>query len=244
MSVHATDPEPMFTAAIFDMDGLLIDSERTLLGIWMQVAQELGGEMREADFVRMVGLGSAESNLILGELLGSEEQVLLLRRRASELLRPGGVAPVYPLRAGALELLGALGQGEVPCAVASSTRIAEVQRCLRDAKVHHHFRHFAGGDEVPRSKPDPAVFLLAAERLGVTPGECLVFEDSLHGVTAARAAGMQVVMVPDLVVPDATLDRHLFARVDSLHAVVPHVQTWFRSGAAASATTTGASRHL
>lgn len=217
----------MFKAAIFDMDGLLIDSERTLLRVWQQVAIELETELREADFVRMVGMSTVESSGILLELLGSEARVQQLRRRATELLRPGGVPPVYPLRAGAEALLARLRLSGVRCAVASSTRVAEVQRCLLSVGVHHHFDQFAGGDEVVRSKPDPGVFLLAAQRLGIEPRDCLVFEDSAHGVTAAHAAGMQVVMVPDLVVPAESLRAKTLAVLASLDDALPHAPRWF-----------------
>jgi beta-phosphoglucomutase-like phosphatase (HAD superfamily) len=221
----------MFAAAIFDMDGLLIDSERALLRVWTQVADEMGATLTEADFVRMVGLGSIESNRILQEIFGTEERVRSMRERAAAMLRPGGEAPLFPLRPGARDLLDRLQASGVPCAVASSTRVSEVRRRLHGVGVLDRFAGVAGGDEVARSKPDPGVFLLAAERLGIAPAQCLAFEDSVHGVIAARAAGMQVVMVPDLVVPDSQLSAQTFALLSSLAEVHAHAGRWFAMGA-------------
>lgn len=221
----------MFSAAIFDMDGLLIDSERVLLRVWTQVADEMGATLVEADFVRMVGLGSIESNRILLEILGTEARVRSMRERAADLLRPGGEPPLFPLRPGARELLDLLNARGVPCAVASSTRASEIKRRLQGVGVLDRFAELAGGDEVARSKPDPAVFLLAAQRLGIDPMHCLAFEDSVHGVVAARAAGMQVVMVPDLVVPDVELSTQTFALLGSLAEAHAHTGRWFAMGA-------------
>jgi beta-phosphoglucomutase-like phosphatase (HAD superfamily) len=221
----------MFAAAIFDMDGLLIDSERALLRVWTQVADEMGATLVEADFVRMVGLGSIESNRILQEVFGTEARVRSMRERASDLLRPGGEPPLFPLRPGARDLLDLLQASGVPCAVASSTRVSEVRRRLHGVGVLDRFAGLAGGDEVARSKPDPGVFLLAAERLGIAPTRCLAFEDSVHGVIAARAAGMQVVMVPDLVVPDPELSAQTFALLGSLAEAHAHTGRWFAGAA-------------
>lgn len=217
----------MFSAAVFDMDGLLIDSERVLLRVWTQVADEMGARLHEADFVRMVGLGSIDSNRILLDIFGSEERVRSMRERAAHLLRPGGRPPLFPLRPGARELLDLLRSAGVPCAVASSTRVSEVRRRLEGVGVLNHFHHVTGGDEVTRSKPHPDVFLLAAERLGVAPKHCLAFEDSGHGVAAALAADMQVVMVPDLVVPDSALQQQTFAIIESLHDAHGSALRWF-----------------
>jgi beta-phosphoglucomutase-like phosphatase (HAD superfamily) len=220
----------MFTAAIFDMDGLLIDSERALLRVWTQVAEEMGATLAEADFVRMVGLGTIESNHILMEIFGTETRVRSMRERAADLLRPGGELPLFPLRPGARDLLDLLQANGVPCAVASSTRVSEVRRRLQGVGVLDRFVSLAGGDEVTRSKPDPGVFLLAAQRLGLAPQQCLAFEDSVHGVMAARAAGMQVVMVPDLVVPDAALSAQTFALLGCLSEAQAHSPRWFAKG--------------
>lgn len=216
----------MFSAAIFDMDGLLIDSERVLLRVWTAIAAEFEVDFPQAEFVRMVGLGAAESNAILQRVLGSEARVHELRRAAAARIRSEDeVAPAFPLRPGAAELIARLRAAEVPIAIASSTRISEVRRRIERVGLLDAFAAFAGGDEVERAKPDPAVFLLAAERLGIAAPDCLAFEDSPHGQRAASAAGMRVVLVPDLVPADP--EQHAHAIVDSLHAAHAHLPLWF-----------------
>jgi beta-phosphoglucomutase-like phosphatase (HAD superfamily) len=108
--------------------------------------------------------------------------------------------------------------------VASSTQVAEVRRRLAVAGIDGFFRAVAGGDEVPRGKPDPAVYLLAAQRAGLDPHSSLAFEDSDHGSAAARAAGLQVVTVPDLKTPDAASSLQQLA---SLADALQHLDDWF-----------------
>jgi HAD superfamily hydrolase (TIGR01509 family) len=135
---------------------------------------------------------------------------------------------VFPLKPGALQLLALLRQRGVPCAVASSTYVEEVRRRLAQVGVLDFFQALAGGDEVLRSKPDPAVYLLAASRLGVAPAQCLAFEDSDHGARAAHVAGLRVVLVPDLKAHEfASAYLHLASLADAM----THVDRWFSDSA-------------
>jgi beta-phosphoglucomutase-like phosphatase (HAD superfamily) len=213
----------VFTAAIFDMDGLLLDSERVIMQAWMEAAQEQGLMLSRADFLQVVGYGTRESHARLSTLLGGEASFrLVLDRARAKLGAHSGV--VFPLKPGALTLLQQLRARGVPCAVASSTNVHEVRRRLAQVGVLALFQAIAGGDEVARSKPDPAVYLLAAERLGVAPECCLGFEDSDHGARAAHAAGLAVVMVPDLKSHDfAAAYMNLF----SLEDAMTHIDQWF-----------------
>lgn len=213
----------MFTAAIFDMDGLLLDSERAIMNAWVSSAAALQLTLREADYLEVVGRSAAEANARLTELLGSREAFAHVQREAQARLSPqAGV--VFPLKPGALRLLQSLARRRVPCAVASSTQVAEVARRLDAAGVAPFFRAVAGGDEVPRGKPDPAVYRLAADRAGIDPQRALAFEDSDHGATAARAAGLQVIVVPDLKTPDAALS---WRQLQSLEDAQAHLDDWF-----------------
>jgi HAD superfamily hydrolase (TIGR01509 family) len=216
-----------FTAAIFDMDGLLLDSERVIMQAWLAAAREERMLLAEPDFLRVVGRGADESTAILSRLLGGAGGYQRVRDRARTLLAalPG---VVFPLKPGALQLLELLRARGVPCAVASSTCVDEVRRRLAKVGVLDYFQAVAGGDEVSRSKPDPAVYLLAAARLGVAAVRCLAFEDSDHGARAAHEAGLRVVVVPDL-------KRYEFEAaymtLPSLEEAVDHVDRWFAGGA-------------
>jgi beta-phosphoglucomutase-like phosphatase (HAD superfamily) len=219
----------MFAAAIFDMDGLLIDSERPIMAAWIEAARALDIELSHSQYMQVVGLATSESQLILAALLGGDEAYLRAIdgvRRRLQLERTDGT-PMFPIKAGAAEFLDALRERGIRCAVASSSTRGQIQACLGSLDLLHHFSAFAGGDEVARAKPDPALYLLAAQRLGVAPADCIAFEDSENGAKAALAAGMRVVVVPDLKHPPAAIVERAFHVLESLHHAVPHLPLWF-----------------
>jgi HAD superfamily hydrolase (TIGR01509 family) len=215
----------VFTAAIFDMDGLLLDSERVIMQAWLCSAEEEQLPLSGPDFLQVVGCGAQESRERLSKLLGgvASFQRVSDRARAKLAAQPG---VVFPLKPGALRLLGLLRARGVPCAVASSTFVAEVRYRLAKVEILDYFQALAGGDEVSRSKPDPQVYLLAADRLGVPPPRCLAFEDSDHGARAAHRAGLHVVMVPDL--KSREFDA-AYMQLSSLEEAVAHLDRWFSS---------------
>ncbi|QNK68971.1 HAD family hydrolase [Variovorax sp. PAMC26660] len=219
----------MFAAAIFDMDGLLIDSERPIMAAWIEAARTLDIELSHSQYLQVVGLATVESELILASLLGGAEAyrhaVAHVRHRL-QLERVDGT-PLFPIKPGANEFLTALRERGTRCAVASSSTSGQIQACLGSLGLLHHFSAFAGGDEVVRAKPDPALYRLAAERLDVDPAQCIAFEDSENGAKAALAAGMRVVVVPDLKHPPASIVERAFHVLDSLHDAVAHVPRWF-----------------
>jgi beta-phosphoglucomutase-like phosphatase (HAD superfamily) len=111
--------------------------------------------------------------------------------------------------------------------VASSSRVEEIRHRLGHVGVLDHFDVVTGGDEVPRGKPDPAIYRLAASRLGVAPADCIAFEDSENGARAAQAAGIRVVIVPDLKRPANEVLARAHGVIDSLEDALAHVPHWF-----------------
>ncbi len=218
---------PRFRAALFDMDGLLIDSERAISEAWLAGARELGFELEMADFVRVIGTAAQQSTALLIEIMGSEEAMRATAEKARALLPQSGGHPVFPLKTGALPLLEALHAAGIPCGVASSSSVAEIRHRLGHVDVLRYFRCVTGGDEVARGKPDPAIYLLAAERLGVAPSECIAFEDSENGARAAQAAGVRVVIVPDLKHPPEDVAARAHGVIGSLADAIGHVPHWF-----------------
>ena len=221
----------MFAAAIFDMDGLLIDSERPIMAAWIEAARTLDIELSHAQYLQCVGLAMVESKQILAALLGGAAAYQHAATQVTAALQlqraDGDLRPLFPIKPGAAELLTALRGRGTRCAVASSSSSGQIQACLGSLDVLHHFEAFAGGDEVARAKPDPALYLLAAERLGVDPVECVAFEDSENGAKAALAAGLRVVIVPDLKHPPESIIGQAFHVLDSLHDAMAHVPLWF-----------------
>jgi beta-phosphoglucomutase-like phosphatase (HAD superfamily) len=147
--------------------------------------------------------------------------------KARTLLPQAGGAPVFPLKPGALPLLEALQAAGIPCAVASSSNVGEIRHRLGHVDVLRYFQSVSGGDEVTHGKPDPALYLLAATRLGVAPQDCIAFEDSENGARAAQAAGIRVVIVPDLRHPPADVAARAFGVIGSLSEAIAHVPHWF-----------------
>ena len=216
-----------FKAAIFDMDGLLIDSERAISQAWIEGAQALGFKLEMADFMQVIGTASQQSTAILTALLGSEAAMRATAAKAHALLPQAGGAPVFPLKSGALPLLEALRAAGIPCAVASSSNVDEIRHRLAHVEVLSYFQSVSGGNEVTHGKPDPALYLLAATRLGLAPGDCIAFEDSENGARAAQAAGVRVVIVPDLKQPSAEVVARAHGVIDSLADALAHVPHWF-----------------
>lgn len=213
-------------AVIFDMDGTLVDSERVIMRAWLAATNDMGLPLRPEDYMRVVGLNVEESNEILAALFGDPGTLMAVRLAVRERLALAG-SMAYPLKPGAMELLTTLRELGIPCAVASSSSAQEIEERLSRVGVLHFFETIAGGDEVDRGKPDPAVYQLAAARLGVSPGHCLAFEDSPHGAASASAAGATVVLVPDLREATPDLAGSVSLVLGSLADAVPRVSSWF-----------------
>ncbi|MEO6104801.1 MAG: HAD family phosphatase [Pseudoxanthomonas sp.] len=201
-------------AVIFDMDGLLIDSERHILECWRAVAAEHALPLDDALWLSMVGLHDAACTQMLVSLLGpaKAERLNIDCKRRYDLLVEKGL----PLKDGALELLQELSARNVPLAIATSTRRERALIKLARCGIDHYFAAIATSSDVTHPKPAPDIYLLAASRLGVAPENCKAVEDSEMGVRAAHAAGMSVIQVPDLV-PATELTRSLAQVVGSLH---------------------------
>jgi HAD superfamily hydrolase (TIGR01509 family) len=225
----------MFSAALFDMDGLLIDSERTIMNTWLAVAREHGVALAPADYLQIVGRSFADGQRILARLLGGAAAFSVVSARVRAQLATPTATPKYPLKPGAAALLAALARAGIPCAVASSSGVDVIRARLSEVGVLSRFAALAGGDEVARGKPDPAVYRLAAERLAIPASRCLAFEDSDFGAQAAARAGASVVTVPDLKAPTPEIVSLSFRMLSSLDEAVEHVPTWFAATARAGA---------
>lgn len=205
-------------AVIFDMDGLLIDSERVILDCWRTVAAEQALPLDDGLWLSMVGMHDAACTELLIRLLGAtkaERLSMECKNRYDLLVKQG-----LPLKEGAVELLRDLSRRGVPLAIATSTRRERALIKLARCGIDHHFDAVATSSDVTHPKPAADIYLLAASRLGVPPENCMAIEDSEMGVRAAVAAGMAVIQVPDLV-PASELTRSLAQVVASLHEARP-----------------------
>ena len=186
--------------AIFDMDGLLIDSERLWQQEFRAIAAERGLTLPENFPNEICGTGGNQARAVLARHFHTDDPGAVLRECSARVhaLEEDGV----PLKPGVRVILEGLRGAGYRIAVASSSPMDMIRRNLRMNGVEAFFDVLTSGREVANGKPAPDIFLLAAERLGVPPEECWVFEDSLSGTEAGARALCRVVMIPDLVPPD------------------------------------------
>lgn len=216
-----------FAAAIFDMDGLLLDSERPILDAWLQSAEELGLALSADALIQALGRRAEDARVLFRAAFPTDFPFERARSRVQALLTARREQGGFVVKPGVVALLARLGALGIPCAVASSTRRAEVERRLEHADLATYFRALVGGDEVEHGKPAPDTFLLAARRLEVEPARCVVFEDMEHGALGAIAAGMQAVIVPDLRQPGDEVRPLCLSVLPSLELLDPHFDAWF-----------------
>ena len=211
-----------FSGVIFDMDGLLLDSERIALETFAEACVQLALGDQTALFYRCIGTNQQRGEMILAEGLAGKIQIEAFSACWEQLHQARVTAAPIPVKPGALALLEVINGLGLPVAVATSTATARAREKLRDAGLLDYFHHIVGGDCVQRSKPEPDIYLQAAQVLNIVPGRALALEDSENGVLAALAAGMTVVQVPDLVQPSAEFRRHGHWVLASLNDVSGH----------------------
>ena len=204
------------TAVLFDMDGLLIDSEPLWLEVETAVMARLGADWTEADQAQLIG-GSLDRSVkyMLGRATRPAPPEVVgewLMSGIAERVRRGGV-PVQP---GARELLAEVAAAGLPCALVTSSERGFMEEVL--ASTGMRFDALVCADDVSVTKPDPEPYLLAAKLVGVPPGDCFALEDSPNGVASAEAAGCRVIAVPSLVPIEAAPGRTVVRSLLDLRA--------------------------
>jgi len=210
-------PRPV-KAVVFDMDGLLVDTETVVFRAMQHAAVGIGGEMPFSTFQRMVGLQHAHSDLILVEHFGDGLDLQAWQAAVSAHFREALSAGIA-LKAGVVEILDQLDALGLPRAIATSSSLESVRASLGPHSLVDRFHALVTRDVQTRGKPHPEPFLKAAEALGVDPADCLALEDSHNGVRSASAAGMMTVMVPDMLDPTEEMETLCVRIARDLHEV-------------------------
>lgn len=191
-------------AVIFDMDGVILDSESISDITWHKALEEAGLKDDKDAVNKCRGTNLADTYAILKELYGKDFPVEKFMNRSSELFTQIEFTSGIPLLPYAKEILEYL-KPKYRIVLASSTKGATVKRQLTNAGVIQYFETITTGDMVTHSKPDPEIYLLACKSLGLKPEECAAIEDSPNGIKSASAAGLKTIMVPDKIQPTEEL---------------------------------------
>ena len=190
---------------VFDMDGVIFDSERACLDTWTETAEKHGiSNVREV-FYRCIGTNKNQTHQIVEDAYASiygEGIADRLLSESSKLFHEKYDDGNLPMKNGVREILEYLKAEQIKCAIASSTRKAVVEAELREAGLIDFFVEIVGGDAVKVSKPNPEIYLLACDKMMVNPSDAFAIEDSYNGIRAAHAAGMRTIMVPDMIPAD------------------------------------------
>ena len=192
----------MYKAVVFDMDGVIFDSERCVLQSWIDVADQYSITDIDKVFIKCIGTNEPATKKILFEHYGPDFPYDEYRKKSSAIFHAKYDDGRLPMKPGIKELLQYLTEQGYLVGLASSTKEIHVRQEITDAGLLPYFKNLTCGDMLKKSKPEPDIFLMACDNLGVKPEEAIAIEDSFNGIRAAHRAGMFPIMVPDLIAPD------------------------------------------
>ncbi|MBR3760750.1 MAG: HAD family phosphatase [Ruminococcus sp.] len=206
--------------AVFDMDGVLIDTEKLYVRFWRQSAADFGYNMTVEDVFGIRSLARKYANVKLKGIFGEEFPYNQVREHRTELMDAYIAENGVETKKGLFEILGYLRDRGIKIAVATATPRERAVKRLEEIGALPYFDVIVGGDMVQNGKPEPDIYLKAASELGLPPESCAAFEDSPNGIKAAYSAGCRAVMIPDLTSPDEEILPMLSAVYNSLEEAV------------------------
>lgn len=214
------DDGSMIEAIVFDMDGLLFDSERIVQRSWEEAGNQLGLEHMGETIYHTLGMNLAGRNHYFRNTIAKdfpcEEFAKQARIWFYKIVNEEGL----PMKNGARKLLEYGKANEYRMAIATSSRREYALKNLKAAKIYDFFDAGVFGDMVQHAKPDPEIYLKACDSIGAAPANCIALEDAPAGIRAAYAAGMKPIMIPDLVAPTPEIEVLLYETCDTLLGVI------------------------
>ena len=218
--IYRNEAAPVIRGVLFDMDGLVLDTEKLYTRFWMEACHFYGFPMTLPQALRMRAANSKLSQANLHEFFGPTADYTTIRNKRIELMdafiAEHGVEP----KAGVFELLDYLDARGIPAAITSSSPVDRIEEYLGNLGLYSRFAKICSGYDVPWGKPAPDIYLYGAASLGFRAEECLALEDAPLGIESAFRAGCFPVMIPDQDEPDEKVESMLFARADTLRDVV------------------------
>ena len=206
--------------AIFDMDGLMVDTEKLYLRYWKEAASDFGYEMKNEHVYAIRSLARKYSIQKLKSFFGEDFPTEEVRKRRTELINKHIDKYGIEVKKGLFEILNFLKVNNIKLAVATATPRERANNCLIRIGAKDFFDAIICGDMIENGKPEPDIYLTAANRLGLDPKKCVAFEDSPNGVKAAYLAGCQAIMIPDMTQPDEETTPLLSAVYDDLEQAI------------------------
>lgn len=213
----------LYKAVVFDMDGVIFDSERAVMQCWKEVASRHNIPDIEKAILACTGTTMVRTREIMLNLYGTDFPYDEYARESSAIFHSRYDGGRLPMKQGVKELLTFLKEHNKKIALASSTRQQVVTDELRDAGIIEYFDRIICGDMVSRSKPAPDIFLKACEELNVSPSDSYAIEDSYNGIRAAHAGGLHPIMVPDLLPADEEMQSLAEIVLPSLTSVMEYL---------------------
>lgn len=210
----------MIKAAVFDMDGLMFDTERVGRDAWIQIGQQFGLDNLDEVNNRCLGCNQARCREIFEEEFGGKLSLDTMLQMAKPIIAQYYAEHGMPCKDGLQELLEYLKSHDMKIAMATSSNREDAECNLKMAGLRDYFDALICGDMIKKSKPDPDIYLTAARTLGVQPEECIGLEDSRNGIKSVAAAGMHGMLIPDLIQPDEEMAANAEAILPSLHEVI------------------------
>lgn len=204
---------------LFDMDGVILDTEKLYVRFWVEAAQALGYPMTREMGLGMRSLSKEEGERQLKAYLGEKVDYYMVRSKRIEIMNAFIEANGVEIKSGIHEVMDFLKEKGIKTAIATSSPLDRAEKYLSQVGLVDKFDEIVSGHMVEHGKPAPDVYIYAAEKLGFNPEECLVLEDSPTGLLAAKRAGCIPVMVPDQDMPDVEVKKRIYAVAENLIAV-------------------------
>lgn len=212
-----------YEAVVFDMDGVIFDSEQEVMRCWMELARIHNLDHMEEVYYASLGTNKAKTKEIMQEAYGEDFPFEEINKEASVMYHEKNDGGNLPMKPGVTALLAFLKENGKKIALASSTRRQTVMSQLEWAQILPYFDVVICGDMVKKSKPDPEIFLMACEALDVAPEQAYAIEDSYNGIRAAHKGGLRPIMVPDMLPATVEMQELADAVLPDLDAVTEYL---------------------
>ena len=224
MAYEILHPKQGFPASIrgvlFDMDGVILDSEKLYAKFWAAGCECYGYHMTYQQALGMRSLNAQAGQEYLSSLFGPDISYPLVRAKRIELMDAYVEENGIEAKPGIFELLDYLAARQIPYAITTASPNDRIRNHLGRLGLYERFDHICTAHEVPQGKPAPDIYLLGAKTIGVPPENCLALEDSYTGILSAYRAGCLATIVPDLDQPGVNILSIAYARADSLTDVI------------------------